>query len=583
MDVANPVIDTSDSYSVSAWIKLNNVTGTQTIASIDGTTISPFYLQVVGGVIQFAARGSDSTGSALTTVTGGTAVVGTWYHVVGVHDNAANTISLYVNGTLQSSTAFNSPWLANGHTVIGRAKWNGAPVDFVNGAIDDVRFNDTVLDSTDVSTLHDLGTDYSVLVGANSALVNYWRLGEATTTSDSFAGTANATIQSRAGEIGATWTKHAISGATDGWLTNSGRARKNGTGTLGATYYSSAIPASADYTVEADVFVASSLAFDAIGLIGRVDTASASGTFYTVRYDRDSQLFVMYSRVNGSWDWIGQSATYPLTVGATYRVALDMTGSTIRVLVDGVQVATAVSTTITAPGRGGFALGHGNAVTTVTNTAGMHLDNFRITRPLADSEGTNHGDYLSGPVLGAAGAIAGDANTAAQFDGVNDYGTVARQISNDLSIEFWFNSTQSFSNDLGSPHCTYWWQGAGLVDAESAGPANDFGISLCDGRIVAGAGTPDVSIVSAAGLNNGAWHHVVFTRTMSSGAMQLYIDGASAGTATGSTAALTATTNINFGRVQGSSQYFAGTLDEISTYNVALSGAAVLGHYNAAQ
>jgi hypothetical protein len=461
--------------------------------------------------------------------------------------------------------------------------WAGAPTDFVNGAIDDVRFYDTVLDGTDASALYELGAEYSDLVGATSGLVNYWHLGEATTSSDSFTGGAGVLVQSHAGEIGAIWTKHAISGTTSAGLDTLGRAFKSGSNTLGATYYTSGVPTSADYTVEADIVVLSSITDDAIGLIGRVDTANTNGTFYTVRWDRASQLFVMYSRVNGSWDWIGQSAVYPLTVGATYRVALDMTGSTIRVLVNGAQVATAVSTTITGTGRGGFALGHGNAVTTVQNGTGMHLDNFRITPQLADSAGTNHGDYLSGPVLGAAGAIAGDANTAAQFDGVNDYGTVARQISNDLSIEFWFKSTQSYYNDLGNPHCTYWWQGAGLVDAESTGPANDFGISLCDGRIVAGVGTPDVSIVSATGLNNGAWHHVVFTRTMSTGAMQLYVDGVSAGTATGSTSSLTASPTVAFGRVQGTNQYYAGYLDEISTYNVALTGAAVLGHYNAAQ
>ena len=104
-----------------------------------------------------------------------------------------------------------------------------------------------------------------------------------------------------------------------------------------------------------------------------------------------------------------------------------MTGSTIRVLVDGVQVATGVSTAITAAGRGGFALGC-DAATSLTDTTGMQLENFRITPPLADSKGTNNGDYVGGPTLGNAGAIAGDPNTAAQFDGVNDYGTVARQI-----------------------------------------------------------------------------------------------------------------------------------------------------------
>jgi len=151
--VTPPVIDSSQSYSVAAWVKPNNLTGTQTIASIDGTTISPFYLSMSSGVLQFTVRNSDSVGSTATIIAGGTATVGTWTHLVAVYDNVAHTITLYQNGVLQSSTAFNSPWKATGNTVIGRAKWNGGPVDFVNGAIDEVHFYDRALTATEAANL----------------------------------------------------------------------------------------------------------------------------------------------------------------------------------------------------------------------------------------------------------------------------------------------------------------------------------------------------------------------------------------------------------------------------------------------
>jgi hypothetical protein len=120
-------------------------------------------------------------------------------------------------------------------------------------------------------------------------------------------------------------------------------------------------------------------------------------------------------------------------------------------------------------------------------------------------------------------------------------------------------------------------------DAEVSGAANDFGVSLrSDGRITAGTGTPDVSIVSSsAGYNDGTWHHVVFTRTRSSGALNLYVDGVSAGSATGATASLTSPASINFGRIHTGTNYFAGSLDEVATYNVALSQATVTAHYQA--
>ena len=122
-----------------------------------------------------------------------------------------------------------------------------------------------------------------------------------------------------------------------------------------------------------------------------------------------------------------------------------------------------------------------------------------------------------------------------------------------------------------------------MVDADVNGPAADFGVSLrTDGKVMAGVGTPDVTIVSTAGgSNNGNWHHVVFTRTKASGAMTLYVDGTAAGTATGSTASLTSQATISFGRAATAITYFPGTMDEVALYNIALSQADVTAHYNA--
>jgi hypothetical protein len=212
----------------------------------------------------------------------------------------------------------------------------------------------------------------------------------------------------------------------------------------------------------------------------------------------------------------------------------------------------------------------------------MHLDNFTVSGRAADSWGTNHGGYLNGPTLGSAGALTGATATAVTFDGTNDYMSVPRQISNDFSIELWFKSSSGTGTSSG------WWQGDGLVDAEGVSAAQDFGVSLrSDGKIVAGVGNPasgSVSIVSSTGsYNNGGWHHVVFTRTMSSGAMTLYVDGVSKGAATGSTASLTSPASIDFGRVLTGPNYFTGTMDEIAAYNTVLSAATITSHFNANQ
>ena len=94
-------------------------------------------------------------------------------------------------------------------------------------------------------------------------------------------------------------------------------------------------------------------------------------------------------------------------------------------------------------------------------------------------------------------------------------------------------------------------------------------------------GNPDTSIVSSTGgWNNGGWHHVVFTRVRASGALALYVDGVAAGTATGGTQSLIASTNISLGRIHTGTNYLQGVLDEVAVYNAAISAATVTAHYS---
>jgi hypothetical protein len=422
------------------------------------------------------------------------------------------------------------------------------------------------------------GLSYTATVSGEASLLNHWRLGEATTSLDSMAGTTGATLQSRSGETAASWTKHAVSG-TDAVLTAAGRVRKSGT-SVTALYYASATPASADHTVEADVHVASHLTGDSIGIVGRLDTSNSFGTYYLARYEQSNGLWSLFSVVNGGWSYLG-GGLQTLTAGGTYRLALDMKGTTIRMLVAGVQIVSVTDSSISGAGRGGILLGAAGT-TTVTDSAGYHLDNFRATPALTDSKASNHGTYLYGPTLGGTGAIAGDPNTATQFDGVNDSGVVARSIQDDFTVELWVKSTAGAgTNNI------HWWQGQGLLDADLSGSANDFGISLgADGRVVAGVGklsTGDVSIVSGTGFNDGAWHHVVFTRTKATGLMELYVDKISRGTATSNpTVSLNAATTMSLGKTQTTGLFLAGWLDEVAVYNSVLTSAQVIAHYDAA-
>lgn len=402
---------------------------------------------------------------------------------------------------------------------------------------------------------------------------------------DSYGGTSGALLQSRSGEIGATWTKQAISGAdADAVLVSGGALRKSGS-SYGAFYTSSAVPTSANYTVSADVQLLTSVAQDQAGVLGRVDTAVANGMYYVARYEQGLGAFALAKSVNGVWTTLG---TYPaaLNANALYRISLDMNGSSIRLLVDGVQRIAVTDASITAAGRAGVALGFGyttgQVTTTLSDTTGMNLRNFDAMPLLFDSKGTNSGSYLYGPTLGATAPLTSDTNTAVTFDGLNDYGTVARQISDDFSIEFWMKSTG------GTGAGANWWEGAALVDADTAGiGGQDFGMSLrANGQIVAGAGNgagADLSITSPQSYNDGTWHHVVFTRVMASNTMVLYVDGGAVVTssfASGSVS-LAGSPVITLGKRASGGYQFAGSLDEVALYSAALPAATVSAHWNA--
>ena len=145
---ASPVVDTSQSFSVSGWVKLDSLSGYQTIASIDGDNVSGFYLQYREdtGTFAFTRFDSDSTtGTSYHADALQAPVVGQWYNLLGVYDAANDQLQLYVDGQLQSTVAYSGGWQATGASVVGAALYDGTRTDFVDGEIDEVRFYNSPL------------------------------------------------------------------------------------------------------------------------------------------------------------------------------------------------------------------------------------------------------------------------------------------------------------------------------------------------------------------------------------------------------------------------------------------------------
>jgi hypothetical protein len=435
---------------------------------------------------------------------------------------------------------------------------------------------------------------YEALVLADSP-VSYWRFDDATPAeflSEDFTGTAGATLQARS----PAWTKHAASG-TDAVISSANRVRI-GAGQR-AVYLAQTTPATADYVVSADVYISSLLQNDLAGVIARASPTLDTYYFAGLVQFNLLSLGLVQTRRFEVWKYVGGLyvvlATYDdlPSANTTRRVQLEVVGNTLFASLDGVQRAVVLDTSTTSTGQAGIVLGVPGG-STQSDSAGTHLDNFSasMTGRARDAKSVNHGSYLSGVTRASTGALTVP-NGSASFDGVTNYIEVARQVSSDFSIELWFKSTQG----LGTASATQWWQTAGLVDASATVSIRDFGIGLRgDGKVLAGTGRStcilpltcgddDLTIVSGGSTSykDGNWHHVVFTRNRSAGAMTLYIDGAQSSTLAsgGSTNVLDGLSNLNIGRVQRNGNYFAGQIDEVAVYASVLGAQAVSSHYQA--
>ena len=166
-------------------------------------------------------------------------------------------------------------------------------------------------------------------------------------------------------------------------------------------------------------------------------------------------LYCISQYTGGTWAGnIGTCVTEALANNATVRLRLEVSGAAttaLKLYVNNVIKVNATDNTfpITAAGRVGLMDGE-PAITTANKTAtvGLKADNFLVTPRAADSKGSNTGDYKNSTTLGAAGALVGDPNTAAQFDGVDDYvqmtGTTGIPVgSASRSVEAWFKTSSS--------------------------------------------------------------------------------------------------------------------------------------------
>ncbi|MEU0213462.1 LamG domain-containing protein [Streptomyces canus] len=154
-----PAIDTSKSFTVSAWVNPTSLTANSTFVSQSDTAgnSNGFQLYYSSGAHAWAFNlHNDNTGTSFTGTYGGSPTIGQWAHLVGVYDASTNQITLYVNGHQVDTKAFGgTPWNATGPIQIGRRGALGSYGEYANSEISDIHLYNTALPPADAAATGD--------------------------------------------------------------------------------------------------------------------------------------------------------------------------------------------------------------------------------------------------------------------------------------------------------------------------------------------------------------------------------------------------------------------------------------------
>jgi len=189
----------------------------------------------------------------------------------------------------------------------------------------------------------------------------------------------------------------------------------------------------------------------------------------------------------------------------------------------------------------------------------------------ADMMGVNPGTITGGVMLGAAGAIANDSNTAMRFNGSNNYVNVPHNaglnFKTDLTLEAWANPAVLNSLDRMIVHKGGYQYRIGLNSSNK-----------WYGRVYISGSPFDVVAPTTAAV--GRWDYVALTRSGST--LTLYVNGVPVATGTASGSLVTTTNALAIGRKGSLSEaYFNGAIDEVAVYNKALTASQIALHYSA--
>ncbi|WP_245589556.1 LamG domain-containing protein [Amycolatopsis balhimycina] len=119
---SGPVVNTAESFTVSAWVNPTDLNAGYTVLSLAGSHAANFVLRYDKAANRwaFGMSPADDAAAAMTWATG-TSVpqAGVWTLLTATFDSTASRLRLSVNGKHEADATAGAPWTANGPLLLG--------------------------------------------------------------------------------------------------------------------------------------------------------------------------------------------------------------------------------------------------------------------------------------------------------------------------------------------------------------------------------------------------------------------------------------------------------------------------------
>jgi hypothetical protein len=198
---------------------------------------------------------------------------------------------------------------------------------------------------------------------------------------DNFTGTDGTLLDAHAPDTGTSWTRLWGTAGTNAEI-NTNRVRSDGDLNSGVMYTADGTYPSADYDITCTMVTLVALNDRPIYLMVRIQDQE---NMYAVRLETTATESSLYKKVSGTWTAIGSLFTKPANGSV---IKLEIIGTALKFYDDGVQLASATVSDISAAGKAGIGFGGG----------------AELTNSLDDGDTTNVLDTLTVNNLGGGGS-----------------------------------------------------------------------------------------------------------------------------------------------------------------------------------